>query len=169
VKTGGRLDPTPWARAWERIDADFDGHLEEIQRFLRRPTVSASDDDMLAGAADVAALIEGAGGSELGPTERVLTDPLHPYTRSLLTVTPEVGRRRTQQVLTGDPPDPTNIPPGCRFHPRCPVVQSGEAGPHEPHCRGDIPPLQQLAPNHLAACHVAAAGDLPPVNLKADT
>ncbi len=42
----------PWARAWERIDADFEGHLEEIRRFLRRPTVSASDDDMLAGAED---------------------------------------------------------------------------------------------------------------------
>ncbi len=53
----------PWARAWERIDADFDRHLEEIRRFLRRPTVSASDDDMLAGAEDVASLIEGAGGS----------------------------------------------------------------------------------------------------------
>jgi acetylornithine deacetylase/succinyl-diaminopimelate desuccinylase-like protein len=63
VETGERLDPKPWARAWERIDADFEGHLEEILRFLRRPTVSASDDDMLAGAEDVAALIEGAGGS----------------------------------------------------------------------------------------------------------
>jgi acetylornithine deacetylase/succinyl-diaminopimelate desuccinylase-like protein len=73
VKTGGRLDPTPWARAWERIDADFDGHLEEIQRFLRRPTVSASDDDMLAGAADVAALIEGAGGSA-----EIVSTPGHP-------------------------------------------------------------------------------------------
>ena len=105
---------------------------------------------------------------ELGPTEKVLTDPLHPYTRSLLTVTPEVGRRHTQQVLTGEPPDPTNIPPGCRFHPRCPVLQSGEAGPHESHCRGEIPLLGELAPDHLAACHVAAAGDLPPANLKAD-
>ncbi len=63
MKTAGRLDPAPWTRAWERIDADFVGHLEEIQRFLRRPTVSASDDDMLAGAEHVAALIEGAGGS----------------------------------------------------------------------------------------------------------
>jgi oligopeptide/dipeptide ABC transporter ATP-binding protein len=212
VKTGGLLDPTPWARAWERIDADFDGHLEEIQRFLRRPTVSVSDDDMLAGAEDVAALIEGAGDSAeivstpghpavlgridgdaptllrygmydvqpadepgwssppiaVAPAEKVLTDPLHPYIRSLLTVTPEVGRRRTQQVLTGEPPDPTNIPPGCRFHPRCPVLQSGEAGPHEPRCRQDIPPLGELAPNHLAACHVAAAGDLPPATKKAD-
>jgi oligopeptide/dipeptide ABC transporter ATP-binding protein len=106
---------------------------------------------------------------ELGPTEKVLTDPLHPYTRSLLTVTPEVGRRRTHQVLTGEPPDSANIPPGCRFHPRCPVLQSGEAGPHEPHCRKDIPSLWQLAQSHLAACHVAAAGDLPPVDLKAGT
>jgi acetylornithine deacetylase/succinyl-diaminopimelate desuccinylase-like protein len=73
VKTGGRLDPTPWARAWVRIDADFDGHLGEIQRFLRRPTVSASDDDMLAGAEDVAALIEGAGGSA-----EIISTPGHP-------------------------------------------------------------------------------------------
>ncbi len=59
----------PWASAWERIDVDFDGHLEEIRRFLRRQTVSASDDDMLAGAEDVAALIEGAGGTaEIVPT-----------------------------------------------------------------------------------------------------
>ena len=63
MDTGRLLDPAPWALAWERIDADFDGHLEEIRRFLQRPTVSASDDDMLAGAEDVAALIEGAGGS----------------------------------------------------------------------------------------------------------
>src|ERR671917_1287061 len=63
MKAGGIQDPAPWALAWERIDADFVGHLEEIQRFLRRPTVSASDDDMLAGAEHVAALIEGAGGS----------------------------------------------------------------------------------------------------------
>ncbi|HEX5974747.1 MAG TPA: hypothetical protein VFY57_06270 [Rubrobacteraceae bacterium] len=48
-------------------------------------------------------------------------------------------------------------------------LESSEAGPHESHCRKDIPPLRQLVPNHLAACHVAAAGDLPPVDLKADT
>src|SRR5919107_2434190 len=63
MKAGGPPDPPPWARAWERIDADFERHLEVILSFLRRPTVSASDDDMLAGAEDVAALIEGAGGS----------------------------------------------------------------------------------------------------------
>ena len=57
-----------WA-VWDQIDEDFDGHLEEIRNFLRCPTVSASDDDMLAGAEYVAALIEGAGGTaEIVPT-----------------------------------------------------------------------------------------------------
>lgn len=58
-----------WAPVWDQIDDDFDEHLEEIRNFLRCPTVSASDDDMLAGAEYVAALIEGAGGSaEIIPT-----------------------------------------------------------------------------------------------------
>jgi acetylornithine deacetylase/succinyl-diaminopimelate desuccinylase-like protein len=61
--------PALWARAWDQIDDDFDDHLEEIRTFLRCPTVSASDDDMLAGAEYVAALIEDAGGSaEIIPT-----------------------------------------------------------------------------------------------------
>lgn len=64
-----RSGEAPWSQVWEQIDADFDGHLEEIRNFLRRPTVSASDDDMLAGAEYVAALIEKAGGSaEVVPT-----------------------------------------------------------------------------------------------------
>jgi acetylornithine deacetylase/succinyl-diaminopimelate desuccinylase-like protein len=65
---GGGTDAL-WAPVWDRIDEDFDDHLEEIRNFLRCPTVSASDDDMLAGAEYVAALIESAGGSaEIMPT-----------------------------------------------------------------------------------------------------
>ena len=58
---------------------------------------------------------------EVGPVQEVLTDPLHPYTKPLLAVTPEVGRRRTHEVLSGEPPDPAHIPTGCRFTPaaRC--------------------------------------------------
>jgi acetylornithine deacetylase/succinyl-diaminopimelate desuccinylase-like protein len=67
VNEGGQ--DVPWAPVWDRIDEDFDRHLEEIRNFLRCPTVSASDDDMLAGAEYVAALIEGAGGNaEIVPT-----------------------------------------------------------------------------------------------------
>jgi oligopeptide/dipeptide ABC transporter ATP-binding protein len=93
---------------------------------------------------------------EVGPVREVLTDPLHPYTKSLLAVTPEVGRRRTHEALSGEPPDPAHIPPGCRFHPRCPVLRSGEAGAEEPRCLGDVPALEDLAPDHRVACHVAS-------------
>jgi oligopeptide/dipeptide ABC transporter ATP-binding protein len=92
---------------------------------------------------------------EVGPVHKVLTDPLHPYTKSLLAVTPEVGRRRTHEVLSGEPPDPARIPPGCRFHPRCPVLRSGEAGAAEPRCLRELPALEELAPDHRVACHVA--------------
>lgn len=60
---------------------------------------------------------------ETGPTEELLDDPKHPYTRALLSVVPET-KAMQQQVLKGEIPDPTDIPPGCRFHPRCPLLQS---------------------------------------------
>jgi acetylornithine deacetylase/succinyl-diaminopimelate desuccinylase-like protein len=69
---GGDRD-APWSPAWDRIDADFEEHLEEIRNFLRCPTVSASNDDMLTGAEQVAALIEGAGG-----TAEIITTSGHP-------------------------------------------------------------------------------------------
>jgi peptide/nickel transport system ATP-binding protein len=61
---------------------------------------------------------------ETGPTEEILEDPKHPYTRALLSVVPET-REMEQQILTGEIPDPTRIPGGCRFHPRCPLFKSG--------------------------------------------
>ncbi|HET9289704.1 MAG TPA: ABC transporter ATP-binding protein, partial [Actinomycetes bacterium] len=51
---------------------------------------------------------------EQGPTEAVLADPRHPYTRALLSVVPEAHRQETQ-ILAGEPPDPTRVPDGCRF------------------------------------------------------
>ena len=87
---------------------------------------------------------------EEGPTEELLTSPRHPYTRALLSVVPEVAEME-QQILTGEAPDPTRIPAGCRFHPRCPVVETGEAerlGILE-RCRSDDPLM-------LPACHAVA-------------
>jgi peptide/nickel transport system ATP-binding protein len=60
---------------------------------------------------------------ETGPTEQILENPRHPYTRALLSVVPET-REMEQQILTGEIPDPTRIPEGCRFHPRCPLLKS---------------------------------------------
>ncbi|WP_406302732.1 ABC transporter ATP-binding protein [Streptomyces sp. NBC_00885] len=62
---------------------------------------------------------------ESGTVEEVLTSPRHPYTQALLSVLPESDVPPV--ILTGEPPDPSRIPPGCRFHARCQVLASGEA------------------------------------------
>jgi peptide/nickel transport system ATP-binding protein len=61
---------------------------------------------------------------ETGPTEEILDNPRHPYTRALLSVVPET-KEMEQQILTGEIPDSARIPSGCRFHPRCPLLRSG--------------------------------------------
>ena len=63
---------------------------------------------------------------ECGSTEEVLESPRHPYTRALLSVVPEIERLEPV-VLQGEVPDPTRIPDGCRFHPRCPALADGTA------------------------------------------
>lgn len=94
---------------------------------------------------------------EIGPAEQVLTNALHPYTKALLEVVPEAGGI-DRPFLTGEPPDPTTIPPGCRFHPRCPEVVSGRAASAgvEPKCMGEDLGLVELRPGHFAACHLAS-------------
>jgi len=94
---------------------------------------------------------------EIGPTEQVLLAPKHPYTKALLDVVPEAGGL-ARPILQGEPPDPTRIPEGCRFHPRCPVVATGEAGRLgiEAACRGEDPSLVLFPHQTLAACHKAA-------------
>lgn len=62
---------------------------------------------------------------ETGAVEQVLTAPQHPYTQALLSVLPEAPGDPV--VLTGEPPDPSRIPSGCRFHARCQILASGEA------------------------------------------
>lgn len=96
---------------------------------------------------------------EQGTTEELLDDPRHPYTRALLSVVPEV-ERMTPQILQGETPDPTRIPPGCRFHPRCPLVTDGETERLgiEQRCQGEDPALQPITTavagsEHVAACH----------------
>jgi oligopeptide/dipeptide ABC transporter ATP-binding protein len=99
---------------------------------------------------------------ELGTTEEVLEDPKHPYTRALLSVVPEIERMEPE-ILRGEPPDPTKIPEGCRFHPRCPVVASGEAerlGILE-RCRTVDPERVGVRSGHSAACHAANLRGVP--------
>jgi oligopeptide/dipeptide ABC transporter ATP-binding protein len=62
---------------------------------------------------------------ETGDVENILTAPRHPYTQALLSVLPEAPGAPV--VLSGEPPDPSRIPTGCRFHPRCQILANGEA------------------------------------------
>ena len=91
---------------------------------------------------------------ETGPAEEVLLRPLHPYTRALLDVVPEAGGI-DRPYLTGEPPDPTDVPPGCRFHPRCPRVADGTSATYrvESLCRGEDHGLVELRPGQVAAGH----------------
>ena len=61
---------------------------------------------------------------ELGDADEVLTRPLHPYTRTLISAVlePDHAGRRDRPVPKGEPPNPELIPPGCPFHPRCPAA-----------------------------------------------
>ena len=87
---------------------------------------------------------------EEGTTEEILTAARHPYTRALLSVVPEVEEME-QLILAGEAPDPTRIPPGCRFHPRCPLVASGEA-----ERLGILDRCRTEDPLKLPACHAVA-------------
>jgi oligopeptide/dipeptide ABC transporter ATP-binding protein len=100
---------------------------------------------------------------EIGATEEVLLRPKHPYTKALLDVVPEAGGI-DRPILSGEPPDPNRIPVGCRFHPRCPVVSSGEAARLgiEEACRTKDLGLEPYAGGSMAACHKAALGAAQP-------
>jgi len=83
---------------------------------------------------------------ELGPTVEVLSSPLHPYTRALMSVmpVPNPRRRRERTILQGEIPNPVDVPLGCRFHPRCPEAIT--------ECREVDPELRAVAGRHEAAC-----------------
>ena len=83
---------------------------------------------------------------EIGPTREVLANPLHPYTKALLSVVPipNPRLRRERIILQGETPNPINVPRGCRFHPRCPAAFD--------RCPLVDPALAQVGPGHEVAC-----------------
>ncbi|MEO7351868.1 MAG: ABC transporter ATP-binding protein [Marmoricola sp.] len=95
---------------------------------------------------------------EFGTTEEVLESPRHPYAQALLSVVPEM-ERLDPVVLRGEIPDPTNIPSGCRFHPRCPALADGRAERAGVAERCVSVPLDVLPAVgvHRVACHLDAA------------
>jgi oligopeptide/dipeptide ABC transporter ATP-binding protein len=85
---------------------------------------------------------------ELAPAEELYGRSLHPYTRALTSAIPSLGRRGAGRIrLPGEPPNPSDPPPGCKFHPRCPLADE--------RCRVEPPPLRMVEPGRWSACHYA--------------
>lgn len=85
---------------------------------------------------------------EEGPVEQIFKSPQHPYTWSLLRSVPRVDEARKDRLVSikGLPPDLSNAPPGCKFHPRCPFVID--------RCKVDEPPLAEVDVDQVARCWV---------------
>jgi oligopeptide/dipeptide ABC transporter ATP-binding protein len=85
---------------------------------------------------------------ESGPADRLVDNPLHPYTQALIAAVPEpdpANRLLERAVLQGEPPDPSHAPAGCAFHPRCPRFITGK-------CEVAVPRLIEAEPGHFVAC-----------------
>jgi oligopeptide transport system ATP-binding protein len=83
---------------------------------------------------------------ETAASEELHRNPLHPYTQALLSAAlpSHPDNRKEGLILSGEVPSPLNIPPGCRFHTRCPVAEKG--------CLEEIPLLEEVSPGHRVAC-----------------
>ncbi len=85
--------------------------------------------------------------AEVGPTGPVFKEPLHPYTQGLMNSIPKVNIDLPRlETIEGNVPNLIKPPGGCRFHPRCPYAMDI--------CRKEKPPMMEIRPNHLAACHL---------------
>jgi oligopeptide/dipeptide ABC transporter ATP-binding protein len=91
---------------------------------------------------------------ELAPRDRIFAQPLHPYTEALMAAAPiaDPRARSARLVIEGDVPSPMNPPPGCHFHTRCPYAEA--------RCKVEDPPLQEIAPGHVVACHLRTPAKL---------
>jgi oligopeptide transport system ATP-binding protein len=86
---------------------------------------------------------------ELAGAREIIRAPKHPYTQALISAVPVMDRESGRQriVLPGDVPSPIHPPPGCPFHPRCPLA--------EERCRREVPEWREVGDGHRVACHLA--------------
>jgi oligopeptide/dipeptide ABC transporter ATP-binding protein len=132
--------------------------LDELESLRERLGASllfiSHDVALLSGIADRIAVMYAGQICEIGPRDQVIERPQHPYTQALLDAVERVaipGRSRLD-TIPGDPPDPTQLPPGCPFAPRCPFSM--------PICAEINPAPVVIGPGHSAACHLLVPNPL---------
>ena len=84
---------------------------------------------------------------EVGPVRGIFKDPQHPYTQLLISSLPSTEIKGQFTGIPGLPPSLLDVPPGCVFHPRCPLAAD--------RCRTEVPKLREVAVDVWAACHFA--------------
>jgi len=134
--------------------------LEQLRAELGLALILISHDlGVLAETCDRIAVMYAGRIVEIGPVRAVFDSPQHPYTKRLLESLPVIGGDRgVAAPIPGGPPDPGDMPEGCRFRPRCPYAAEK--------CLED-PALRQVAPGQAAACHFAPWAHWPEVSTQA--
>jgi peptide/nickel transport system ATP-binding protein len=131
--------------------------LERLRERLGLALILISHDlGVLAETCDRIAVMYAGRIVESGPVGSVFASPQHPYTKRLLDTLPVIGAQRGLAApIPGGPPDPGELPDGCRFAPRCPYAAD--------ECRARDPALREVQPAHAAACHFSPWTEWPEV------
>ncbi len=134
--------------------------LRDLQRELGMAVLLITHDlGVVAEVADRVAVMYAGQVVEYGAVRDLFRGTAHPYTAGLLASRPRLGGARERlRTIPGQVPDPADFPPGCRFHPRCPIAQA--------RCRAELPPLTERGAGHHVRCWRAdeiAAGTVDPV------
>ncbi|MFE3768484.1 ABC transporter ATP-binding protein [Streptomyces sp. NPDC059122] len=121
--------------------------LAELRREYRMGLILITHDlGVVADVADTIAVMYAGRVVETASVHQLYKAPAHPYTRALLESVPRLGHKGQQlHAIKGLPPNLTAVPPGCAFHPRCPLARDI--------CRTDRPPLYDAGPGRASACH----------------
>lgn len=123
--------------------------LRELQQRRGMGLILISHDlGVVADAAERVVVMYAGRAVEAGDLRQVYEAPAHPYTQGLMSSVPSMDETRDSLVpIEGAPPDPLAVPPGCAFHPRCPIATE--------RCRTERPDLREVAPGRVSACHFA--------------
>ncbi|MGG2458509.1 ABC transporter ATP-binding protein [Streptomyces sp. RGM 3693] len=121
--------------------------LAELRREYRMGLILITHDlGVVADVADTIAVMYAGRVVETASVHQLYKAPAHPYTRGLLESVPRLGHKGQElHAIKGLPPNLTAVPPGCAFHPRCPLARDI--------CRTDRPPLYDAGPGRASACH----------------
>jgi oligopeptide/dipeptide ABC transporter ATP-binding protein len=128
--------------------------VDDLQAELQMGVVWISHDlGVVAGIADRVLVMYAGRVVEDAGVDALYDRPSHPYTRGLLGALPVLGADRPDELVAipGLPPDPTDLPPGCAFHPRCPYRD-------DPRCESERPPLREIGPGHRVASFYEVGG-----------